>query len=212
MSKYATDRFHRLPVEKKEAVINAIISEFGEFGFGGANTNRIAQAAGVSVGALFKYFVSKDDMFRFIVESGAEKIESSVRELVDAEAPTIFKIEQLFRTSIEESRANRQWVRLYHEVSTIGNRQIAADVAKEMEAYTSEGYAKIIAQGQEAGDVRTDIPAELIAFIIDSLLITCQFTATTHYYQDRLTMYAGDVDDETLVATMTSFVTRAIGA
>lgn len=47
--------------EKQLAILNAAINEFAEFGVS-APTARIAKAAGVAEGTLFKYFCTKDEL------------------------------------------------------------------------------------------------------------------------------------------------------
>ncbi len=57
-----TDLFSSLKEEKKNAVINAALEEFGSFGVINASTNNIVKRCGISKGSLFKYFETKDDL------------------------------------------------------------------------------------------------------------------------------------------------------
>ena len=52
---YATELFLRISEEKRTRIIAMAVEEFAAFGYAGANVNRIAQAAGISVGALYKF-------------------------------------------------------------------------------------------------------------------------------------------------------------
>ena len=208
---FATPRFLRLPEAKREAIIDAALGEFSEHGFDGANTNKIAARAGVSVGALFKYFTTKNDLFRFLISQATALIEDTVEELLAAPLPVMEKIEKLCWAAVKQSREHRGFVALYHELSTIGNRELASDLASKLEAFTAEQYARVLKQAQEDGEISGELPPALLAFILDSLLMTLQSTATSEYYRDRLVMFAGDVSDEELIDAVMTVVAKAIG-
>jgi len=49
--------------ERREAVLDAALTEFGDHGFEGASTDAIARAAGISQPYLFRLFGTKKDLF-----------------------------------------------------------------------------------------------------------------------------------------------------
>lgn len=53
---------------KKEEILKACFSEFAQYGYEKANTNRICEMAGVSKGLLFHYFGSKKGLYLDCVE------------------------------------------------------------------------------------------------------------------------------------------------
>ena len=63
-----TDLFNSLKEEKKSAVINAALEEFGSFGVINASTNNIVKRCGISKGSLFKYFETKDELCFYLFE------------------------------------------------------------------------------------------------------------------------------------------------
>lgn len=64
MSEY--ERFLELPNEKKLKIINAGFEYFGKYGYKGANTEDIANKAGISKGLLFYYFKNKESYYLFL--------------------------------------------------------------------------------------------------------------------------------------------------
>jgi AcrR family transcriptional regulator len=86
--------------ETVDAILAATAQVLVRHGYEGANTNRIAEAAGVSVGSLYQYFPSKEalvtalierhmeSMWQIIVEStvkvAAAPMEQAVREVIGA--------------------------------------------------------------------------------------------------------------------------------
>ena len=63
-----TELFNNLREEKRNAVINAALEEFGSFGVINASTNNIVKRCGISKGSLFKYFETKDDLCFYLFE------------------------------------------------------------------------------------------------------------------------------------------------
>jgi len=51
------------------AIVEASAHVLEEQGYKGATTNRIAERAGVSVGTLYQYFRSKDEIFTALIEN-----------------------------------------------------------------------------------------------------------------------------------------------
>lgn len=66
--------------ETVEAILEAGARVFGEHGFGGASTNRIAEVAGVSVGSLYEYFPNKDAILVALAERRLDEMMREVQE------------------------------------------------------------------------------------------------------------------------------------
>jgi len=80
-----TEIFLRIPEEKQLRVLQAAIDEFAEYGYEHTNTNRIAKAADISVGSLFKYFDSKEDLFITTVKHGSTELKKQLLTLAEGE-------------------------------------------------------------------------------------------------------------------------------
>lgn len=61
-------RFHRLPPERRRAVLDAAARAFAEHGYAGASLNRVLAEAGMSKGAAYYCFDDKADLFATVVE------------------------------------------------------------------------------------------------------------------------------------------------
>lgn len=206
-----TQRFWNLPEEKQRRVEAAAVAEFAQHGFEHANTNRIATAAEVSVGALFKYFPTKDDLFRHVVGLGAAKLETQVQKLVEMPGGILTKLEALLRVVMETSRTDQSRVQLYHEITATGNRELSHAMSMELEGFTSKAYTQLLTAAQATGEVRDDIPPGMLAWLVDNVLMNLQYALACGYYIDRLGMYAPDADDETIVQSTLAFLATALG-
>ncbi len=65
-------KFKRRKADRPEEIVAAAFEVFGEKGFAAARLDDIAARAGVSKGAVYLYFATKEDIFRAVVEQGIE--------------------------------------------------------------------------------------------------------------------------------------------
>jgi AcrR family transcriptional regulator len=72
----------RRSAETVDAIVEAGARVFAEGGYGRASTNRIAQAAGVSIGSLYEYFPNKDAILVAVAERHLGRMMSDVEDLL----------------------------------------------------------------------------------------------------------------------------------
>ena len=77
-------------MDKKNKIINALLSELNEHGYAACNTNKVAEAAGVSKGLLFHYYKSKQNLMMMISEEALEKLFLFYKEF-DTEGLTLIQ-------------------------------------------------------------------------------------------------------------------------
>ena len=70
-----------------DAIIQATARVLVEDGYDRASTNRIAQAAGVSIGSLYQYFPSKEALVAALVEAHVDRMTDVVSRRLDDLAP-----------------------------------------------------------------------------------------------------------------------------
>lgn len=61
-------KFRRRKADRPAEIVQAALAVFAEKGFAAAKLDEIAARAGVSKGALYLYFATKEDLFRAVVE------------------------------------------------------------------------------------------------------------------------------------------------
>ena len=64
-----TKLFFDLNEDKQKRIIGVGISEFAAYGYTNSSTNRIVKSSGISKGSLFKYFLNKEDLYFFILDT-----------------------------------------------------------------------------------------------------------------------------------------------
>ena len=61
-------KFRRRKADRPAEIVSAAMAVFAEKGFAAARLDEIAKRAGVSKGALYLYFETKEEMFRAVVQ------------------------------------------------------------------------------------------------------------------------------------------------
>lgn len=207
-----TELFLRIPEEKQLRVLQAAIDEFAEYGYEHTNTNRIAKAADISVGSLFKYFDSKEDLFITTVKHGSTELKKQLLTLAEGEEDVFDKVERLLRMVQAHSRKNISLIRLYNEMTSHGSPMLVLQEVDWLESYTATLYAQLIEKAKANGVVRPDCDARMFAFLLDNLLMSLQFSYTCDYYMERFKVYvSSDIlqRDEFVIEQMMKFIRSA---
>ena len=200
-SSYHKEVFERIPQKRRDKIIDMAVREFAKKGFDRANINQIAEAAGISVGSIYKYFDTKEDLFLTCVLSGVKTLESVLGEVIARPGDLFSKMERIVRIIQLHSREQRNLIILYNEMTSESNAGLTWKLAAEMEALSARVYTDLIREAQEKGAVRKDISPELFAFFLDNLFMMLQFSYACTYYRDRFKIYTGKeaLEDDELV-------------
>lgn len=207
------EAFERAPIERKEKILEVGIEEFSSNGYENANINVIAKKAGISIGLMYKYFSTKEDLFLTCVQRGMQILDDAVDEIIKGDDKLLIKAEKLIRTTCAHSRKNASYIKLYNEIASDKGSEIVDNLVKELEGSTSRKYVNAITQAMAIGDVRQDLDPRLFAFFLDNLLTTLQFSYTCNYYKKRFEIYTGvnidEMDDEEIVKQLLKFIESA---
>lgn len=162
----ARTRNEQLHEQRREQILLAAARVFKEKGFHGARTEDICQRAGMSAGAVFRYFRDKREIIDAIVEIEIERYTNQIRQLLSKEG-----LHALARISAEELLAELHSGELdlsldsWLEV-TRGNqhgRMIAMDQQMRIE------LGELLATGQREGWISPELSPLGAAGLVFSL-------------------------------------------
>ncbi len=208
-----TELFGRIQQEKRDRIYEAAINEFAVFGYMNANTNKIARNAGISVGSLFQYFDSKEDLFLTTVKHCATLMKEALELIMDGDEDILVKVEKLLRTIQRHSRANINMIRLYNEMATQGNSKIIGEVVMDLESITAKLYADLIRKAQNVQEARIDCDPGMFAFLLDNLFMMLQFSYSCNYYRERFKLFVREdilEQDDFVVEQTLKFIKAAL--
>ena len=205
--------FDRIPREKRERVLRAAADEFSAKGYENANTNIIAEKAGISVGALFKYFKTKEACFIAVLSEGIRHLEEALDHITGSKDPFFKKIEMIVNIIPEHSRKYGEMIRLYYEVTRNSGSDTVSRLGARMEGISARIYRKMIKQAKKEGIVNKTADEDVFAFCLDNLFIMLQFSYACKYYKKRKEIYLGRKkagDDRHLTGQVMKFIKGAL--
>ncbi len=135
---------------------------FAKKGFHATRVSEVAKAAGVADGTIYLYFASKDALLVSLFE---DRVERLLRYLAD-ELPKAQGAPEKLRRIIELQLGLLEGERDLAEVVTVILRQ-STKLMKEFAAPKFMAYldaiARVVAEGQAAGELRSDVSPHLVA-------------------------------------------------
>jgi TetR/AcrR family transcriptional regulator len=205
----ATPLFERLSDEKKRLILGSAAAEFARSGFTAAKVDQIAARAGISVGALYKYFGSKESCFLAVLEDGVRELEARLEQVMSDAAEPWARIEAIVRLIPEHSRRHAEVLRLYHEIGGEGLSELGGDFCRRFEGLSARCYSALLAEARAASAVQPDLDEDYAAFCLDNIFMALQFSFSCDYHKLRKSIYLGKLkaeDDEELVSRTLKFL------
>ncbi len=205
--------FGRLPEDKRLRVLYAAKRAFAERGFAGANVNLIAEAAGISVGSLYKYFRTKEDIFLAIIEMSHEYLEATIGGIMERERGFRERVRAILEAAVASSLEDPDIVRIYIACTTEELRPLAAGLSRSIESVAATRYREMVAEAKLSGEVEPGRDEAASAFFLDDLFLMVQFAFGSEYYKQRLRLFLGegaDADPAKVVDAACEFIGRAL--
>ena len=167
-----TERFDRLEPGLRDRILDAAAGEFFRFGFQAASMNRLVERAGISKGALFKYFGTKAGLFSFIYRVALDEVKGSLRRVRDETAgqPFFTRLERVLEAGLDLSTRRPMYAAIYYRVIYTGDSPHSREILEEIQGISRKFLASLVEEGIENGDLRQDLHPQRAAFIIQSVL------------------------------------------
>ena len=178
------------PVDTRGRILFAAFREVHLNGFQAASIQDIIQSAGVTKGALYHYFSSKDEIgLALLDEIFSKYVENTfVRPLADTEDPITALIDFLQDAGNQMSEED---VALGCPLDHFADEMapINPDFQTRIDGLFSckqQAMVSAFERGQQAGNVRIDVPAETMALTVRAMMQGCMSMAKTTRSLDTL--------------------------
>jgi AcrR family transcriptional regulator len=149
------------PVSIPEKLMRVSVDLFAEYGYAQTSVQQIVDAAGVTKGALYHYFKSKDDLlfdiYDRLLSMQREHLDAIVARGLDAQATIRLVCEDVIITSIEGLADGAVFFRSQHMLSEKRQREV-----KKRRREYNDAFETILENGRAAGVFRTDIPPAIL--------------------------------------------------
>lgn len=153
----------RIRVQRREQILDAALRLFVRRGLAGTGTAEIAAAAGVSHGLVYRYFPSKDVLYREVVELGVSESQAALASVVESAAGSpLSRLHELCAALLDLAR--REPSPAYVALQTMTNEGMPDEARAAMDAHgraLMRVVVELIRAGQEEGEVVSGDPMEL---------------------------------------------------
>lgn len=157
-------------------LLDAAEEVFGRKGFHEATLREVAELAEFSVGSVYSFFDSKEDLFRQVFVRRGDEFMPGIRAAVAAaSADPVASLHELVDFEVGFFRERPHFGRLYLRHASVGNLAIAEEEAAVVDnrSEAMELEADLFRRGQEAGRFRPGDP-EVLARLFTGLMVAFQ--------------------------------------
>ncbi len=208
-----TPTFDRISEDKRERVLECAKKAFARHGYAGANVNQMAREAGISVGSLYQYFRTKENLFLTLIEESHGTLTGVIDEIFSRVPGFFDRVEALLRAAVEWSRKDPDLLNLYIACTTEELAPLAAKLSGRIESVAAERYRQMVAEAKKRGEVDEGVSEAAAAFCLDNLFLIVQFSFGSAYYRERLGLFLGShavEDAEVVIRGVMDFIRRAL--
>ncbi len=160
---------------RRTEIVAAASRCFAEHGFRATQMRDVAKQAGLSTGALYRYFASKEELSRAVVD-WIHQNEADLRGQVLGEGTAIEQLERLPARFVQLADASEEQIRLnfrdYGEAATIPFLETAI---RNVVVATTDDLEELVREAQAAGDVIADLDPKMTAAALATLIVSVRF-------------------------------------
>lgn len=136
--------FYNLPDEKRQRIIDAILSEFSRSSSDKININRIIKAANISRGSFYQYFDDKVDLVEVLTKTFFDfSLEGANAAITESNGDIFFTYEKLFEIITNFANDEKQKIVLRN---LIRNIKVNDDLVSDYMLYRFKGFVKGFAE------------------------------------------------------------------
>jgi TetR/AcrR family transcriptional regulator len=190
--RFHKDTFDKTTAERRQRVIDVAISEFAARGYSATNINDIAKKSGISIGAMYSYFASKEDLFLAVVNQAYTLLETVLNDVREKHTDVFELLSGLLAASREYAIRYPELNQIYLDLTTQGLSQMASRLSNKLESVTVQLYRDVLRRAKAEGQIAPDIDEEAAAFHIDNIFVMYQFSFSVDYYKERMKIFLGD--------------------
>ena len=192
MKKEKLSRREREKLQQRQDMLTTALALFAEKGYHNVSMHEIARKAEFAIGTLYKFFQSKEDLYKSLVMEHSEKFQKVLIEAMEMPGNGTAKLRSYARAKAEICHNNMAFVRLFLVENSGPSFNVKAGLDEEMRrGYNSllEKLVHIFESGIKSGEFRNIADPCHMAMALDStinsLLLLSMLEPEQHPYPDE---------------------------
>lgn len=150
------EQFEEMRIATREKIKTSATQLFAQRGFAATNVQEIADLSGISIGLLYKYYKTKDELFSELVGNALEGIENLIDYFSDFSEPQktfMDFINLIYKDMIKDDEFSNLLILMTQAVFA-NNTIVMQDEITELDVRVLTAMSNLIRKGQECGDFR----------------------------------------------------------
>lgn len=158
---------------RKEQILQAAAAVFARLGFHKARMDDIVQEAGLSKGAVYWYFESKDEIITTILNRFMDRELENLQQIGQGEGPALVRLRDMMKILAKEVEEISDLMPIIYEFYAVAAREetIRKAIQKYFENYSAL-LEEVVRDGIERGELR-DVPPRDAALSLVVLIEGC---------------------------------------
>jgi len=206
--------FLKLPDKKRLSILNAAAEIFASEGYHHASISDICKNAGISNGALYKYFKNKEDLFLSIIDYGIELVSGLFRQF-ETDRSVIPTLGAIFNGIKLIGRDSGFIISMYLDLGTCTLNSFAEKKSAELEKIGRDFLTELLTNAASRGEISSSVDIRSTVYFIDNLIILYSYSTVSVHYKKRLLAFMhekNDVPEKKKIAFMLEAVSRILKA
>jgi TetR/AcrR family acrAB operon transcriptional repressor len=151
--------------DTREAILNSCLQLFARHGVAGTSVDDIARAAGITKGAVYWHFASKDELFQVILDRIRERWHGAVLQRLSKKALPSERVEVLFDGYLELFTHTPD-ICLFMQRVLLENDETFSPQIGRVFTQTARFLAKIFDEGKATGAFRRDVDGTAMGHLV----------------------------------------------
>jgi len=178
--------FEKLSPKTQISILNAAANVFAEEGYHYASISNICRKAGVSNGALYKYFKNKESLFFSVLDYSVLMVETELYKKYIVDGKSMFDAIYNFLRGLEQfTKDFGDYVSIYCDLGSSSMNRFAATTSDKYRRATSSYTVKMVEGSKKRGEIDSNIRNESAAFMIDSYITFFAYSLVSEYHSNR---------------------------
>ncbi|MDP1819112.1 MAG: TetR/AcrR family transcriptional regulator [Acidimicrobiales bacterium] len=157
--------------ETRERILGAARSCFAELGYASTTNRDIGERAGLTAGAIYHYFDSKDELFGAVTEQVVTRIFSEFDRVLEESSSFVDRVRGLLDIAIELHREDASLARFstVYPVELLRHKDLADRVPAELWGRGLGFFHQLAQDAADAGELQPDVSPGAVANMLLSI-------------------------------------------
>ncbi|MFC3886389.1 TetR/AcrR family transcriptional regulator [Bacillus songklensis] len=170
----ASVKDERLIEKRRDQMVKGAVSLFKQKGFHRTTTREIAKASGFSIGTLYEYIQTKEDVLYLVCDSIYDQVSNYLEQSIETEEPTIGSLKRLIRNFFKVvDEMQEEILVMYQEVKSLPKDALPYVLNKELDMVSI--FERLIADCVRNGEL--DLTPEEIHLLSHHIFVQGQMWA-----------------------------------